>query len=149
MKMLGQVFEGDDSIVFGPVCSSGPLGGDAKLVAMMALGKLNGIHFFQDPMISHAHQRDIECLIRQALVHNTVTTSTPTTAVTIMEIIHLALVGSGRTELLPSLFFSLQSPTVEAHEKGQAKVIESRSAKKYSTRVETFKNGQNQVLQYT
>jgi len=123
MTMLGQVFKGDDTVVFGPACSSGPLGGDAELVAMMAQGKLGGILFFQDPMTSHPHQCDIECLVRQALVHNTVIATTPTTAMTIMEVLKMALMGNGRPELLPSFFFSLQSPTVESYKKAQAKVI--------------------------
>merc|ERR1712194_943399 len=128
MKMLEQVFEGDNSVVFGPACSSGPLGGDAELVAMMAQGQLGGILFFQDPMSSHPHQCDIECLVRQALVHNTVIATTPTTAMTIMEVFKMALMGNGRPELLPSFFFSLQSPTVESYKKGQAKVIENRTS---------------------
>jgi len=128
MKMLEQVFEGDNSVVFGPACSSGPLGGDAELVAMMAQGQLGGILFFQDPMSSHPHQYDIECLVRQALVHNTVIATTPTTAMTIMEVFKMALMGNGRPELLPSFFFSLQSPTVESYKKGQAKVIENRTS---------------------
>merc|ERR1712194_384388 len=128
MKKLEQVFEGDDSVVFGPSCSSGPLGGDAELVAMMAQGQLGGILFFQDPMSSHPHQCDIECLVRQALVHNTVIAATPTTAMTIMEVFKMALMGNGRPELLPSFFFSLQSPTVESYKKGQAKVIENRTS---------------------
>jgi len=128
MKMLALVFEGDDSVVFGPACSSGPLGGDAELVAMMAQGQLGGILFFQDPMTAHPHQVDIECLVRQALVHNTVIATTPTTAMTIMEVLKMALMGDGRPELLPSFFFSLQSPTVELYKKGQAKVIADRAA---------------------
>jgi len=128
MKMLGQVFDGDDSVIFGPVCKSGPLGGDAELVAMMATGQLGGILFFQDPMTSHPHQADIECLVRQAIVHNTVIATTPTTAMTIMEPFRLALEGNGRPELIPSFFFSLASPTVEAYKKGQARIIKSKSS---------------------
>jgi hypothetical protein len=86
--------------VFGPACSSGPLGGDAELVAMMAPGKLGGIVFFQDPMTSHPHQCDIDCLVRQALVHDTVIATTPTTAMPIIEVLQLAVAGSGRPDLL-------------------------------------------------
>ena len=46
MKMLAEVFEGDPDVVFGPSCKSGPLGGDAELVAMMTSGNLGGILFF-------------------------------------------------------------------------------------------------------
>jgi methylglyoxal synthase len=125
MKMLGEVFEGDDSVIFGPACNSGPLGGDAELVAMMSNGQLGGILFFQDPMTAHPHQVDIECLVRQALVHNTVMATTPTTAMSIMEVLRIALEGSGRPEFIPSFFFSLQSPTVEAYKNNQKKAIAS------------------------
>ena len=125
MKMLGEVFAGDNSVVFGPACNSGPLGGDAELVAMMATGQLGGILFFQDPMTAHPHQVDIECLVRQALVHNTVMATTPTTAMTILEVFKMALMGEGRPELIPSFFFTLQSPTVEAYKNNQKKAIAS------------------------
>ena len=125
MKMLGQVFEGDDSVIFGPACSSGPLGGDAELVAMMSTGQLGGILFFQDPMTSHPHQCDIDCLVRQALVHNTIMASTPTTAMAIMEVFKMALVEEGRPEIIPSFFFTLQSPTVAAYKNNQNQAIES------------------------
>jgi len=127
MKMLAEVFADEPEIVFGPSCNSGPLGGDAELVALMAGGKLGGILFFQDPMTSHPHQADIDCLVRQALVHNTVIATTPTTAMTIMEVFRLALKGEGKAELLPSFFFSLQSPTVEAYKNSQKKIVRSRS----------------------
>jgi methylglyoxal synthase len=128
MKMLGEIFEGDDSVVFGPACNSGPLGGDAELVAMMATGQLGGILFFQDPMTAHAHQVDIECLVRQALVHNTVMATTPTTAMIIMELFKMALIGEGRPEIIPSFFFTLQSPTVQAYKNNQKKAIESHAS---------------------
>ena len=127
MKMLAEVFADEPDIVFGPSCNSGPLGGDAELVALMAGGNLGGILFFQDPMTSHPHQADIECLVRQAQVHNTVIATTPTTAMTIMEVFRIALMGEGKPELLPSFFFSLQSPTVEAYKNSQKKVVRSRS----------------------
>ena len=127
MKMLAEVFADEPEIVFGPSCNSGPLGGDAELVALMADDKLGGILFFQDPVTSHPHQADIECLVRQAQVHNTVMATTPTTAMTIMEVFRLALMGEGKAELLPSFFFSLQSPTVEAYKTAQKKVVRSRS----------------------
>jgi methylglyoxal synthase len=125
MKMLGEVFEGDGSVVFGPACNSGPLGGDAEIVAMMATGQLGGILFFQDPMTAHPHQVDIECLVRQALVHSTVMATTPTTAMSIMEVFKMALEGSGRPEIIPSFFFSFQSPTVEAYKNNQKNAIAS------------------------
>ena len=115
MAMLQNVFADEPDIVFGPTCSSGPLGGDAELVALMASGQLGGLLFFQDPMTAHPHQADIDCLTRQALVHNTIIATTPTTAMSIMQVFRMALIGEGMAELLPSFFVSLQSPSVAAY----------------------------------
>jgi len=57
--------------------------------------------------------------------------NTPTTAMTIMEVFRMALKGEGKPELLPSFFFSLQSPTVEAYKNAQKKVVRSRSCVKF------------------
>lgn len=127
MKMLAEVFADEEGVVFGPSCSSGPLGGDAELVALMTSGKLGGILFFQDPMTSHPHQCDIECLVRQAIVHNTVMANTPASALALMEVFKIALLGVGKAELIPSFFFDLQSPTVQAYKNAQSKVINSHS----------------------
>ena len=127
MKMLSEVFQDEPDIVFGPSCQSGPLGGDAELVALMTSGDLGGILFFQDPMSSHPHQADIQCLVRQAIVHNTILANTPTTAMSLMQVLKLALVGQGKAELIPSFFFSLQSPTVGAYKKEQSEVIKRNS----------------------
>ena len=67
-----------------------------ELVDLMSGGQLGGILFFQDLMTSHAHQCDIDCLIRQALVHNTVIATTPTTAMTVMKVFGKDLKGEGR-----------------------------------------------------
>lgn len=127
MTMLQEVFCNEPDIVFGPTCNSGPLGGDAELVALMATGQLGGILFFQDPMTAHPHQADIECLNRQAQVHNTVIATTPTTAMTVMQVFRMALQGEGKPELLPSFFFSLQGPSVAAYKKAQMMKVDSLS----------------------
>ncbi|GFH48557.1 hypothetical protein CTEN210_05033 [Chaetoceros tenuissimus] len=126
MTMLREVFKDEaDEIVFGPSCKSGPLGGDAELVALMCSGGLGGMLFFQDPMDAHPHQADIDCLVRQALVHNTMMANTPATALMMMTVFREALKGSGKPELIPSFFFTLESPSVAAYKVGQKKVIDS------------------------
>mmetsp|Transcript_1432 Transcript_1432/g.3655 ORF Transcript_1432/g.3655 Transcript_1432/m.3655 type:complete len:502 (-) Transcript_1432:756-2261(-) len=126
MTMLGEVFDSDPDIVFGPTCKSGPLGGDAELVAMMTSGQLGGLLFFQDPMTSHPHQCDIDCLVRQAQVNNTVIATTPTTALAIVELFKMALMGSGKPELIPSFFLTTQSPTVLAYQRAQEELVMSK-----------------------
>jgi len=125
MKMLKEVFADEPSVVFGPECKSGPLGGDAELVAHMTSGKLGGILFFQDPMSAHPHQADIDCLVRQAQVHNTIMANTPTTAMALVEFFRMALIGEGRPQLLPSFFFDLESPVVRSYKTAQKKVVNS------------------------
>jgi methylglyoxal synthase len=46
----------------GPVCKSGPLGGDAELVAQMCAATMGAKFSFQDPMDAHSHTAEIECL---------------------------------------------------------------------------------------
>lgn len=123
MTMLKEIFKGDSAVVFGPSCQSGPLGGDAELVALMCSGRLGGMLFFQDPMSAHPHQSDIECLCRQAMVHNTMVANTPCSAYMMMHTLRSALKGKGQPELIPSFFFSLQSPAVAAYKAAQQRVI--------------------------
>ncbi|OXG04823.1 methylglyoxal synthase [Flavobacterium araucananum] len=49
---------------------SGPMGGDAQIAARVAEGKTNMVFFFKDPLASHAHEVDINMLIRVCDVHN-------------------------------------------------------------------------------
>ena len=49
---------------------SGPLGGDAQIAARVAEGKTKMVLFFKDPNASHAHEADINMLIRICDVHN-------------------------------------------------------------------------------
>ena len=49
---------------------SGPLGGDAQIAARVAIGKTKMVLFFKDPNSSHAHEADINMLIRICDVHN-------------------------------------------------------------------------------
>ncbi len=130
MTMLKEVFKDEPagSIVYGPSCASGPLGGDAELVAYMVSGKIGGVIFFQDPMSPHPHRADIDCLVRQALVHNVVMAETPSSALMICSTLRAAMIGKGKPELIPSFFFSLQSPTVEAYKKQQKSVVDAQKA---------------------
>ena len=49
---------------------TGPLGGDAQIAARVAEGKTKMVLFFKDPNSSHAHEADINMLIRICDVHN-------------------------------------------------------------------------------
>lgn len=49
---------------------SGPMGGDAQIAARVAEGKTKMVLFFKDPLSSHAHEVDINMLLRVCDVHN-------------------------------------------------------------------------------
>jgi methylglyoxal synthase len=49
---------------------SGPMGGGAQIAARVAEGKTEMVFFFKDPLASHAHEVDINMLIRVCDVHN-------------------------------------------------------------------------------
>jgi methylglyoxal synthase len=56
--------EENPDIEYGLSCTSGPLGGDAQVAALMCLEDLGGLIFFVDPLSAHPHQADIESLCR-------------------------------------------------------------------------------------
>jgi len=75
-------------------------------------------------MNAHPHRADIDCLVRQALVHNTMIAETPVSALMMLECMRNALMHH-RAELIPSFFFSLQSPSVEAYKVQQKAVVDT------------------------
>jgi len=124
MSMLREVFGNDPDVIYGPSCKSGPLGGDAQLVAMAVTGQLGGCIFFIDPMDAHPHSADIECLVRQGNVHNILMMNNPSTAHVCMNTLRMAL-KMGRMEMFPSFFFDLESPSVEAYKQRQNAVLQN------------------------
>jgi len=132
MAMLHEVFGEDPNLVYGPVCTSGPLGGAAELVSIMCTENLGACIFFQDPMSAHPHGADIECLTRQANVHNIIMMPNPSSAYACMTTLRLALKG-GRAELIPSFFETLVSPSVDEYKKDQARVLASNMEQDWRT----------------
>jgi len=106
MTMLGEVFGKDPDVVFGPSCTSGPLGGDAELCALMCLEDLGGVFFFQDPLSAHPHQADIDCLNRLANVHNVILCPNPSTAHAMSLLLRFAIM-KGDKGMIPSFFLLL------------------------------------------
>lgn len=111
MTMLQEVFGGDPAVKYGPTCQSGPLGGDAELVALMVMEELGGMIFLQDPMDAHPHRADIDCLARQANVHDILQASNPASAYGMMGMLRMAL-RLGNKGLLASFFETEYSPSV-------------------------------------
>ena len=59
---------------------SGPLGGDAQIAGRVAEGKTALVLFFKDALSSHAHDADINMLIRVCDVHNVPIATNPASA---------------------------------------------------------------------
>jgi methylglyoxal synthase len=68
---------------------SGPLGGDAQIAARVAEGKTQMVLFFKDPLASHAHDADINMLIRVCDVHNVPLATNESTAQLLLNAIAL------------------------------------------------------------
>ncbi|MFD1770045.1 methylglyoxal synthase [Sphingobacterium suaedae] len=64
---------------------SGPMGGDAQIAALAAEGKVDGIIFFRDPLGKHAHEPDIQMLMRISDLYNVPLATNPATGSLIIE----------------------------------------------------------------
>ena len=49
---------------------SGPYGGDAQIAAQVAVGEIEAVFFFVDPLTANPHDPDIQGLLRICNVHN-------------------------------------------------------------------------------
>lgn len=71
-RLVGQALEealGEDVPQVNKLLS-GPLGGDAKIGAMIAEGKIDMLVFFCDNLIMQGHQNDVMSLVRLASLYN-------------------------------------------------------------------------------
>ena len=59
---------------------SGPKGGDAQIAAMLAVGDLDLVIFFRDPLEKHPHEPDVQMLMRLCDVHNIPLATNPAAA---------------------------------------------------------------------
>lgn len=118
MTMLKSIMPEDTR--YGPSSTSGPLGGDAQVSALMALEDLGGCIFFMDPLTAHPHQVDIVSLIRLANVHNILAAYNPTSGEAIIEVLKQGLENRA---LIPSFYETLASPSVEEYKNQQRALV--------------------------
>lgn len=59
---------------------SGPIGGDAQIAAMVAVGDIAAVFFFVDPLGKHPHDPDIQSLLRICNAHDVPLATNPATA---------------------------------------------------------------------
>ncbi len=64
---------------------SGPIGGDAQIAAMAAVGEIDAVIFFRDPLDKHPHEPDVQMLMRLCDVHNIPLATNPATAQYLLE----------------------------------------------------------------
>lgn len=83
-RIVNEFLGNDSEFIPGPTCPSGPLGGNAKLAAMVAEGEIGGIIFFIDPLSQHPHQSDIHSLCRICETHDILFATNPATAELLM-----------------------------------------------------------------
>jgi methylglyoxal synthase len=59
---------------------SGPKGGDAQIASMIVDSQIDLVFFFIDPLTSHAHEVDVQMLLRLCNVYNVPIATNPATA---------------------------------------------------------------------
>lgn len=64
--------------------SSGPLGGDQEIGALISQRQLGAVFFFRDPLSSHPHESDIQALARLCDVHNVMASTNPASGDTLV-----------------------------------------------------------------
>lgn len=124
MRMVKAVIGDDPSVKYGPTCTSGPLGGDAQLSALMCMEDLGGAVFFIDPLTSHPHQADIDSLTRLANVHNIIIMPNPSSACAMCYLLRDAL-EKGYKHMISSFFSTLESPAVAQYKLQQDALVKS------------------------
>eukprot|EP01024_Parvocaulis_polyphysoides_P055495 TRINITY_DN568_c0_g1_i3.p1 TRINITY_DN568_c0_g1~~TRINITY_DN568_c0_g1_i3.p1 ORF type:complete len:310 (-),score=49.49 TRINITY_DN568_c0_g1_i3:413-1342(-) len=113
------------NIEVGKKVSSGPLGGDQEIGAMISQGHIAALFFFQDPLDSHPHQHDIHALVRLCDVYQVPYATNQASA--------LALLG-----LIKEMGINWQlgeSEVVQTYKANQKKVIASHAKQEEKTAV--------------
>ena len=124
MAMCKSLWGDDPSVEYGMTCTSGPLGGDAQVAALMCMEDLGAVIFFVDPLSAHPHQADIDSLLRLANCGNIIVCPNPTSASFMMHTLRAVLLeGDSARGMIPSFFETLESPAVTRYKHQQAAAL--------------------------
>jgi len=119
MRMCKSMWgEDNPKIEYGLTCTSGPLGGDAQIAALMCMEDLGALIFFVDPLSAHPHQADIDSLMRLSNCGNIIVCPNPASAMSMMHTFKGAL-RDGSRGMIPSFFQTLESPAVAEYKHQQ------------------------------
>ena len=66
---------------------SGPYGGDQQIGNLIALGQMDMVFFFRDPLTAQPHEPDISALMRLCDVHSVPLASNKATALTFLKVL--------------------------------------------------------------
>jgi len=139
MRMCKSLWgEDHPTIEYGLTCTSGPLGGDAQIAALMCMEDLGALIFFVDPLSAHPHQADIDSLIRLSNCGNVIVCCNPTSAMSMMHTFKCAL-EKGNRGMIPSFFETLESPAVAEYKRQQELALAAavQSKPSYCSRLES------------
>ena len=100
--------------------SSGPLGGDLEIGAMIASKTVAAVFFFTDPLSNHPHESDIMSLNRICCVHDIMFANNPSSAQSLVFALEYSLFCSSRLDGTANVE---DSEIVQRYQCGQQKVI--------------------------
>lgn len=107
--------------------SSGPLGGDQEIGALISQHQLGAVFFFRDPLSSHPHESDIQALARLCDVHNVMASTNPASGDTLVFALQNCQEAKGILKC-PRNDQPRESVVVKAYKRRQAAVIKNVAA---------------------
>lgn len=110
----GKILEDSLGLCVYQKVSSGPLGGDQEIGALVTRGHVSAIFFFKDPLSAHQHAADIEALTRICDVHNVAYATNSASGKSLVTAMAFLGLGFGSSE---------ESVTVKEYKAEQAQVI--------------------------
>ena len=103
--------------------SSGPLGGDQEIGALISQGHVAAVFFFRDPLSAHPHESDIQALVRICDVHNIMTASNTVTGSAVIHALQESIEHREHLSMSPADVSLTDSEVVTAYKAKQKLAI--------------------------